>query len=79
MADRRCPKCGGSDYYWGKKLKADGLGGVVEGPESLCRKCDVSMNVTYSSAENFGEALRIGMAVIVAAGLMFMLFLFMES
>lgn len=76
MADHRCPKCGGSDYYWGKKLKPDGWGGVVEGPESMCRKCDVSMMVIQSSTEKVEDALRVGAALIVCGGLAILAFLF---
>lgn len=78
MADYFCPKCDGSDYYWGKNLKADGWGGVVEGPESMCRKCDVSMLVIESSAEKVENALRIGGALIVLVGCVVVFSMFLE-
>jgi phage FluMu protein Com len=76
MAEYRCPRCKGNNYFYGSRLKPDAYGGVYEGKSAICRKCNEAMDVIYSDGEEFMENLKLYGGVIIGGISLIFLFFF---
>jgi hypothetical protein len=77
MAEFRCPRCQGNNYFLGTRLRSDGYGGAYEGKSAICRKCDEPMDILLSDREDRIESIKmyggaaLGVVVLVMAFFIF--------